>query len=265
MLRVAVDEYMQIVSFLEVLGTDSPWDHLRKAGLNPRVLSSLRAACKKLGLRVTLKHFEDLFDAFEDSEKTAENLRQNASSLAGTLRRELSTKLFLTLPDDASIESFENERPFDTESISVNERFSDAIYDMQEAANCLALGRATACVFHLMRVLEVGLSALANELKIPWPSHNDWQGVINAIEGKIKEIEKGSGTLPKDWREKRQFYADAATQFTHFKDGWRNYAMHFHAVYDEPKAKLIFASVREFMRVLAKRLSSVAVSEAVKI
>ncbi|HVA67886.1 MAG TPA: hypothetical protein VNF45_01145 [Candidatus Binataceae bacterium] len=191
MLRVAVDEYMQIVSFLEVLGTDSPWDHLRKAGLNPRVLSSLRAACKKLGLRVTLKHFEDLFDAFEDSEKTAENLRQNASSLAGTLRRELSTKLFLTLPDDASIESFENERPFDTESISVNERFSDAIYDMQEAANCLALGRATACVFHLMRVLEVGLSALANELKIPWPSHNDWQGVINAIEGRSKRLKRG--------------------------------------------------------------------------
>ena len=42
--------------------------------------------------------------------------------------------------------------------------FSSANDDIDEAGKCLALGRGTACVMHLMRVLEVGLAALASAL-----------------------------------------------------------------------------------------------------
>jgi hypothetical protein len=190
--------------------------------------------------------------------KNYKYFQKEAPLMADTLRRDLSTKLFLAITDEAAIQLFENSAPFDSEIVSVNDRFPDAVYDIQEAANCLALSRPTASVCHLMRVLEVGLFALAEDLDVPWPNRNDWQDVINAIEGKIKLFEKGSGPLPSDWRDKRQFYADAATQFTHFKDGWRNHAMHFRAVYDDAKAEIIFRSVQDFMRVLATRLSSVS-------
>jgi hypothetical protein len=186
-------------------------------------------------------------------------LAKELGTLADVLRRELKGKVSLALTEKHAIDLFENPRPFDSNSVSVNDRFPDAVYDIQEAANCRALSRPTACVFHLMRVLEVGLVALAADpdLNIPWPDRNNWQDVINTVEQKIKLLQKGAGSDRPDWHEKRQFYSDAATQFTHFKDGWRNYASHFHAVYDDAKAEIIFMSVREFMRVLATRLSSV--------
>jgi hypothetical protein len=52
-------------------------------------------------------------------------------------------------------------------------RFPDSEYDIAEAGNCLALGRNTACVFHCMRVLEYGLSALAKKFKVPF-EHTTW-------------------------------------------------------------------------------------------
>ena len=42
--------------------------------------------------------------------------------------------------------------------------FPSARDDLAEAAKCLALGRATAVVFHCMRVLEIALRAVAQTL-----------------------------------------------------------------------------------------------------
>ena len=45
-------------------------------------------------------------------------------------------------------------------------RFPRAIVDIEEAGKCFALGRFTACVFHLMRVVEAGLAAISRSLNI---------------------------------------------------------------------------------------------------
>ena len=42
----------------------------------------------------------------------------------------------------------------------VRGQFPSAIYEMDEASKCLAIGRSTACVFHLMRALEIALKGL---------------------------------------------------------------------------------------------------------
>ena len=138
----------------------------------------------------------------------------------------------------------------------MNERFPSAIYDIQEAANCLALSRPGACVFHLMRVLEVELMRLATDLEVPWNFH-EWQKVINNIRQKISDIEHGNLVKSGNAQEDKRYYSGLATQFEHFKDAWRNHAIHVHGVfYDEAKAQIVYLSVREFMRELAKRFSS---------
>ena len=266
MIRFAADEFASVFALLELVGMGDAGMNRLVSSPHPFNLNALLESCQKLKLQVAAKHVEEVLAQLgrlqpptlkDQADQVLEALAKHGASIADTLRRDLSTKLFLAIPEEASIELFENERPFDNDTVSVNTQFPHAIYDIQEAANCLALRRTTACVCHLMRVLEVGLRALARDLHVPWSNRNDWQDVINAIEGKIKLYEKGTGDLPADWREKRQFYADAATQFTHFKDAWRNYAMHFHAIYDDSKARTIFWSVGDFMRVLATRLSSV--------
>jgi hypothetical protein len=263
MVRLKLRDLMRAVAFLDLAGGATMTEENKEMVF--QMLPSVRGVCRELELDVSGRYAAELIGkwllgpAMElgRREQFMKTFQEEADNFADTIRRELDTKLFLAIPNRALGDLFENPRPFDKDGIpSVSERFPDASYDMQEAANCLALSRPTACVCHLMRVLEVGLIALASELHIPFPSRNDWQDVINAIEGKIKLFEKGSGELPANWREKRQFYAETAIQFTHFKDAWRNYAMHFHAVYDEGKADIIFRSVREFMQVLVTQLPS---------
>jgi hypothetical protein len=49
----------------------------------------------------------------------------------------------------------------------VSDQFPSTILDIEEAGKCLAMSRNTSCVFHLMRVMEVGLRTLAATLKDP--------------------------------------------------------------------------------------------------
>lgn len=59
--------------------------------------------------------------------------------------------------------------------------FPLAIVNVEEAGKCLALDRATACVFHLMRVMESGLRATAKPLHIPYaPS---WESYLGTCTG----------------------------------------------------------------------------------
>jgi len=64
---------------------------------------------------------------------------------------------------------FQKVAPFGAE---VEARFPSANEDIYEAAKCLALDRATACVMHLMRVCELGLKALATTINVQ--SQRDW-------------------------------------------------------------------------------------------
>jgi hypothetical protein len=103
----------------------------------------------------------------------------------------LATKLFLAVPEQASIDLFEHPAPFDDKKVKVNRQFPDAVYGIQEATNYLALSRPGACVFHLMRVLEIGLMHLAKDLNVTW-NFREWQNVIDNLRQQISLIEHGN-------------------------------------------------------------------------
>jgi hypothetical protein len=72
---------------------------------------------------------------------------------------------------------FRNEQPFGN---AVWNAFPSAIDDSIEAGKCIALERYTAAVFHLMRVLEAGLKALAKALGAPRTGASAWETSRNA-------------------------------------------------------------------------------------
>jgi hypothetical protein len=126
----------------------------------------------------------------------------------------------------------------------VHTRFSKASFDIKEAGTCLALGRATSSVFHLMCVLEVGLDRLSYALGLPFSQRN-WEPILQDIEEKIRTIpSKGD----------REFYSRAALEFRFFRDVWRNHTMHGRARYDEQTAEAVLDHVKAFMVHLATRL-----------
>ena len=92
----------------------------------------------------------------------------------------------------------------------VFDRFAIANDDIAEAGKCLALERGTATVFHLMRVMEVGLRALGKELGIPYaPS---WESYIKQLESLLDG--KNYDKLTAEQKAKRDFYRDVLGDLT---------------------------------------------------
>jgi hypothetical protein len=159
---------------------------------------------------------------------------------------ELTHRLVMVLPVGRMNYFDSSEAIFST---AVRDNFLAAEHDMKEAGKCFALGRYTACVFHLMRVMEAGMNALGKPLGVSVVKN--WQTTLRDIEIEIKN--RNVNPTP-DWKLDEPFYAEAATHFRMVKDAWRTHTMHIKERYDEERAQDIFNSVSAFMRHLATRL-----------
>lgn len=138
------------------------------------------------------------------------------------------------------------------------EQFPSAKDECGEAVYCYALERNTACVFHSMRVAELGLRALARRLKVRLPKGKplewgEWSQLIKAMQGKTDHV----ATHKKPGRAKDEvldFYHGCIGQFLGFKDEFRNQVMHVRKAYDSGQAESALTRVRDFMAKLASRI-----------
>lgn len=138
---------------------------------------------------------------------------------------------------------------------AVADSFPNAAVDISESGVCLSLDRGSAYVFHLMRVLEIGLGVLGKEFGVSL-NHTNWSPAITEIESKIREMHKYPKwkALP-DCKGQQEFFAQAASHFGVLKDAWRNYTMHVRGFYSPEQAEPIFENVKGFMQKLAMKLS----------
>jgi hypothetical protein len=167
--------------------------------------------------------------------------------LSNNVEKELSLKLFLTMPHDKA-KLFDNPGFGD----DTTNAFPSAKYDIQEAARCYAVGRNTACVFHLMRVLEIGLSVIAKQFNVSL-DYTNWETIINQVEKAIAATDQAPNRSA-TWKDDREFYSQCASHFRVVKDAWRNYTAHVRGKYDEQEALDMLGNVRGFMQKLAMRL-----------
>jgi hypothetical protein len=167
---------------------------------------------------------------------------------SNNLMVEFSSAWFLMIPADQR-ESYEQRKPPFGETVV--QAFADASQDIAAASRCYALDEWTACVFHLMRVLEHGLRALATKVGLPpnTMAHENWKNVIDQIESKIREMEKDPKTPDKIAR--ITTLSSAATQFRYFKDAWRNHVSHSRASYDQHEGDRVWTHVKAFMQHMA--------------
>ncbi len=137
----------------------------------------------------------------------------------------------------------------------VSNSFPSAVLDIEEAGKWFAFSRYTACVFHLMRVMEVGLRSLGRSLNDPNldPAKNPtWERILRRCDDELKaEYAKRSV----EWRADGHFFADATANLRAVKDAWRNPSLHIEISYDEEKSAEILGAVKAFMRHLATKLS----------
>lgn len=173
------------------------------------------------------------------------------SDLQRSVERELRTTIFLYV-EEGRREYFEGKHLFGE---SVSAAFPSTTDDIEEAGKCMALGRYTACAFHLMRVLEAGLRALGKSLNDDSldPKRNPtWDRILKRCD---KEIEKSPVDRSLGWREDQEFFSGVTATLRAVKDAWRNPVMHVEKKYSEEDTEEIFIAARAFMRHLAGKLA----------
>jgi hypothetical protein len=140
---------------------------------------------------------------------------------------------------------------------AVSAAFPSAQADIREAGNCLAAECNTAAVFHLMRVAEVGLRALARDRRVRLPRKEPLDSV--AWETIVKELEAAGEAIrhyPKTAAQVAQFafHHGAISQFAKFKSIFRDQVMHARQQFGPDHALRVFEDVRTFMQALAHRI-----------
>lgn len=205
-------------------------------------LTELVSMLGKLHVPVTRTAINRLAEELIREGCTYGSIAPLARDVWGRLYDELSACLFLYV-DPAGAALYEGKHPFGE---PVSERFPSALLDIEEAGKCLALHRATACVFHLMRAMEVALRVLMTDMGEPYDPkvHTDWTVLLSKCNQHI-----GSAGAKQD------FYRDAMTMLTSVKFSWRNPTMHLRNVYTEETALDVWNAVRIFIRHLATELS----------
>ena len=205
-------------------------------------LRNIQHDCQGLDLTITLAKVTRLIEKLTTSRTSFRDLDNECKDVQERLDDELDSRLFLAV-GSSHVPYYQE---FTVGWEETLHHFPEVASDVEEASKCFALNRGTTCVFHLMRVLEVGIYALADDLSIQNLQEN-WQ---NAIE----QVEKAIRVLPNKGDERKQPYSDAATHFMYIKDAWRNRTAHAGLIYADEKAQRIFENVKGFMQILASQL-----------
>jgi hypothetical protein len=216
-------------------------------------LKDVEAEFRKIGLQITADTFDEVLDELEET-RDLWWLRERIRGIQKLTRKEMSGRCFMYIaPESAKYwPKMKSPNLFGDE---VAKAFPSAFYDISQSGICLAVGLSTACVFHLMRVLEIALGVLGSKFGVSL-IHTNWAPAIEQIESKIREMHRDPvwKSLP-DCKEQQEFYSQAASQFGLLKDAWRNYTMHSRGKYTEGEAEQILRNVKTFVGKLAEKLS----------
>lgn len=203
------------------------------------VLSTVNRLCQSIGLTastIQAQRFQELFNTdIEESPEARQLLFRQLNDLRQRISDELGGRMFWFI--EPSKVSFYQENQF---TDSVVDNLPTAIYDMEEAGKCLALGRDTACAFHLMRVIETGLSQLTKELGIEGHCKS-WNETCKKIKTHIDGLSEIT---------KKDKLTGILERIYSIKDVWRNPTMHVDRQYSGEEAREVFDATKRFMKVL---------------
>jgi hypothetical protein len=144
---------------------------------------NLKEAIGSLGARVTEMAVDNQIFALESSYKPNLNeLNEQYRDIEGRLEDELSLVCLYSI-DNSKRRYIDQSTPLFGSDFEANFK-TGGVFELDEAAKCLAFGRPTAAVFHLMRVMEIGIRALARCLAISdpvKPAERNWGKILERI------------------------------------------------------------------------------------
>jgi hypothetical protein len=216
------------------------------------------AFCKEAGLILSEIKAKELIQRFSAVQKASDdkmyehlfNIRETIDHLTSRIRDEMETFVFITIQNKYTA-FYEPPEPLFGNGVAT--QFSSLAYDIQEAGKCLALGRSTAAVFHVIRCLEGAILALSRCLRIPDPikaADRNWGAMLRLVKGEVdRRWPTSTDRLGGDGQAFDELYGALAG----LQNPYRNATMHLDKVYTEEDANHTFELVRGLMRRVASR------------
>jgi hypothetical protein len=205
--------------------------------------------CKHLDLPASAEMCNEIIrDLKRRKPLPIEKIEGQSRELARRMEAELAAHVFLYV-DRQTGRFYAN--PFEKWD-KTRAAYPGAMYDIEEGSKALALQLNTACVFHMIRVLECGLKSVAAALGITLNPHNrNWGGILGQIRDEMANRNKINDP---QWNADKAFFEQAYGSLHAVKDAWRNTTMHLEKVYDSDGAEHIYRMVRAFMEQLSAKL-----------
>ena len=204
-------------------------------------LGEVQREMERIGLQAPLKQLKRILDSLSGSEAAVYGaLRQRIVHLHERIIDDLEERVFICIPDEIA-EFYRQPAPlFDSK---VENKFPQMSEDISEAGKCLALCRPTACVFHLMRIMEIALQHFGTAVGVTLVDEKVWQVILDQINAAIKKMDAK--------QPKTKAYTAAASHLYNVKVAWRNEVMHPKQTYTLEEAKKVFDNVKTFTGDLA--------------
>jgi hypothetical protein len=202
-----------------------------------KTLKKVKAGCLSIGLPLSAMSVDRLLKN-KGHVLSSKHLGRAITEIENTIQNEMSIVHFFYMPSEQA-DFYDKEELFGKK---VNARFPKIQFDMIEAGNCFAMGRGTACVFHLMRIMETGVQEFGTALGVALTSQKNWHNILG-------EINKAIDLLPKS--PKKVEMSQVSANLYSVKLAWRNEVMHPKDTYTLEEAKNLIGQVKLFMGQLA--------------
>src|SRR5262249_4488937 len=203
-------------------------------------LPNIETNCEKIGLAISAQLVAELLrylisGVLRDKAKIAGHIEH----ITSTIKIEMSRTTFMHIPTGQA-NCYDQKELFGKD---VNTKFPAIQFDVVEAGNCYATGRGTACIFHLMRIMETGVQEFGTKLGVALANEKNWQNILDEINKAIKALPKSPATVE---------MSQTAANLYAVKLAWRNEVMHPKDTYTLEEADNLIRQVRIFMQQLAK-------------
>lgn len=198
-----------------------------------------------LSAKTAVAEIDRLIELLKTGKCTAADLLEKHNSIHSRIEDELKGSHFLYV-EPRDVPYFNGGPLLFGPEVAAKFNLSE---DIESAGKCLALGQPTACVFHLMRIMEAALHRLGKVLEVKFqPGTQSWFQICN-------EAAKAAVNRPAKTAKQKARNAALGAAASHLQTvrlAWRNEVMHPKATYTQEQASEVFAATRTFMTHLAK-------------
>lgn len=226
-------------------GTDEEREAFRESRLQLTLdaLRQVRAACNASGLAQVFAEIDRLESTLTSPFPMLDDTSQSLRHLHSRIRDELENEYFAHVArTDVALYG-----KADLFGAAVAAKLGLA-EDITAAGNCLALGQSTACVFHLMRLMERGLHILGRKLHVKFdPAKQSWFEICNRASTAVTNRPAKNARQ----RAKNAALGAAVAHLQTVRLAWRNEVMHPKQTYSQEEAREVFNATRTFLADLA--------------